>query len=69
MGRNKFRSSGGTPAKAKSSSSSKGKSDELEGVEFGIGKSADAAAYENTKTAIIRFVSVRSWHGAADAAI
>ena len=59
------KNSGSAGSKVPSTSKSRGRSEELKDVEFTFGKSTDAAAFEQTKTTLVRHVGVQSWPGAS----
>ena len=59
------KNSGSAGSKVPSTSNSRGQSEQLKDVEFTFGKSTDTAAFEQTKTTLVRYVGVQSWPGAS----
>ena len=64
-GKKYSKNSGSAGSKVPSTSKSRGRSEELKDVEFTFGKSTNAAAFEQTKTTLVRHVGVQSWPGAS----
>ena len=67
-GKGKWKNSSSSGGRSSGSTSvPRGRSEELENVEFSYGTRADAAKLEETLTVLVRFIGVQSWPGATKA--